>query len=102
MKNWIRIECNMIYTTASHITSVKDVEAFSHHLVEERKVNFHPNDDFADYVSLKDHTPTFSDEEVVIYNRLMDESFEVCEKASVDIYGIGMDEFQQLFEDKVA
>ena len=60
MKNLISIECNMIYTTASHITSVKDVEVFFHHLVEERKVNFHPNDDFADYVSLKDHTPTFS------------------------------------------
>ena len=92
----------MTYTAASHINSVKDVEVFFRYLVVERKVNFHPDDDFANYVSLKDHTPTFSDEEVAIYNRLMDESFEVCEKASIDIYGIGMDEFQQLFEDKVA
>jgi len=92
----------MKYSAASHITSVKDVELYFHHLVDERKVNFHPDDDFANYVSLKDHTPTFSDKEVVIYNRLMDESFDVCEKASIDIYGIGMDEFQQLFEDKVA
>ena len=92
----------MTYTAASHINSVIDVEVFFHHLIDERKVNFHPDDDFANYVSLKDHTPTFSDEEVAIYNRLMDESFEVCEKASVDIYGIGMDEFQQLFEVKAA
>ncbi len=92
----------MTYTAASHINSVKDVEVFFRYLVVERKVNFHPDDDFANYVSLKDHTPTFSDEEVAIYNRLMDESFEVCKKASVDIYGIGMDEFQQLFEDKAA
>lgn len=92
----------MKYSAASHITSIKDVELYFHHLVDERKVNFHPDDDFANYVSLKDHTPTFSDKEVVIYNRLMDESFDVCEKASIDIYGIGMDEFQQLFEDKVA
>ena len=90
MKNLIRIECNMIYTTASHITSVKDVEVFFHHLVEERKVNFHPDDDFADYVSLKDHTPTFSDEEVGVYNRLMDESFDVCDKSNTDIYEIGI------------
>jgi hypothetical protein len=92
----------MTYTAASHINSVKDVEVFFRYLVVERKVNFHSDDDFANYVSLKDHTPTFSDEEVAIYNRLMDESFEVCKKASVDIYGIGMDEFQQLFEDKAA
>ena len=92
----------MDYNVDSHILSVDDVKMFFLHLVEECKVNFHPDDDFANYVSLKDHTSAFSDEEVVIYNRLMDESFEVCEKASVDIYGIGMDEFQQLFEDKVA
>lgn len=92
MKNWIRIECNMIYTTASHITSVKDVEVFFHHLVDERKVNFHPDDDFADYICLADKTPTFSAEEVVVYNRLMDESFDVCEKSGTDIYNIGFNE----------
>ena len=81
----------MTYTTVSHITSVKDVEVFFHHLVFERKVNFHPDDDFANYVSLKDHTPTFSEEEVVIYNRLMDESFDVCDKENVDIYEIGIE-----------
>lgn len=92
----------MDYNADSHILSVDDVKLFFHHLIDERKVNFHPDDDFANYISLKDHTPTFSNEEVAIYNRLMDESFEVCKKASVDIYGIGMDEFQQLFEDKAA
>ena len=92
----------MDYNVDSHILSVDDVKLFFHHLIDERKVNFHPDDDFANYISLKDQTPTFSNEEVAIYNRLMDESFEVCKKASVDIYGIGMDEFQQLFEDKAA
>ena len=80
----------MDYNADSHILSVDDVRFFFHHLVEERKVNFHPDDDFADYVSLKDHTPTFSDEEVVIYNRLMDESFDVCDKSNTDIYEIGI------------
>ena len=81
----------MTYTAASHINSVKDVEVFFHHIVDERKVNFHPDDDFANYVSLKDHTPTFSDEEVAIYNRLMAESFNVCDKENVDIYEIGIE-----------
>lgn len=50
----------MKYTAASHINSVKDVEVFFHHLVDERKVNFHPDDDFADYICLADKTPSFS------------------------------------------
>lgn len=82
----------MTYTAASHINSVKDVEAFFHHLVDERKVNFHPDDDFANYICLADKTPSFSAEEVTVYNRLMDESFDVCDKADVDIYDIGFNE----------
>ena len=82
----------MTYTAASHINSVKDVEVFFHHLVDERKVNFHPDDDFANYICLADKTPSFSAEEVTVYNRLMDESFDVCDKADVDIYDIGFNE----------
>ena len=82
----------MTYTAASHINSVKDVEAFFHHLVDERKVNFHPDDDFANYICLGDKTPPFSAAEVTVYNRLMDESFDVCDKADVDIYDIGFNE----------
>ncbi len=83
----------MTYTAASHISSVKDVEAFFYHLVDDRKVNFHPDDDFANYVCLADNTTSFSAAEVVMYNRLMDESFDVCDKADIDIYDIGFNEF---------
>jgi hypothetical protein len=86
------IENNMTYTAASHINSVQDVEVFFHHLVDERKVNFHPDDDFANYICLADKTPSFSAEEVTVYNHLMDESFDVCDKADVDIYDIGFNE----------
>ena len=79
----------MMYDKNSHILSVEDVKVFFHHLVDERKVNFHPDDDFADYICYEDRTPTFTQTEVAIYNRLMDESFDVCEKANVDIYDIG-------------
>lgn len=79
----------------SHITSVADVKAFFHHLVDERKVNFHPDDDFADYISLDDQTPTFTDDEVILYNRLMEESFDACEVAGVDIYELGILELEK-------
>ena len=78
----------MIYTNESHILSVKDVEAFFHHIVFERKVNFHPDDMFEDYVSCEGGINTFTLGECTVYNRLMDESFAICEKEGIDIYGI--------------
>ena len=84
----------MTYNIDSHIKSVEDVKAFFHHLVDERKVNFHPDDNFADYINYEDKTPTFTEYEVIVYNILMDESFIVCEKVGIDIYAIGLDELQ--------
>ena len=84
----------MNYISASHIKSVKDVEAFFHHIVFERKVNFHPDDMFENYVSYEGGVSTFSLDECVIHNRLMDESFAVCKKEGVDIYEIGLEELQ--------
>ena len=81
-----------------HITTVADVKAFFHHLVDECKVNFHPDDDFANYISIKEGTPTFTEEEVTVYNRLMEESFDVCEKADVDIYKLSLEELQTVME----
>ena len=92
----------MIYTNESHILSVKDVEAFFHHIVFERKVNFHPDDMFEDYVSCEGGINTFTLEECAIYNRLMDESFAVCKKDDVDIYEIGLDELQTALGIKTA
>ena len=80
----------MKYNVDSHILSVDDVKMFFNHLIDERKVNFHPDDDFADYVCYADNTSSFTSDEVEIYNRLMDESFDVCKKAKVDIYEIGL------------
>ena len=54
----------------SHITTVADVKAFFHHLVDERKVNF----------------------------RLMEESFDVCEAAGVDIYELGLEELETVLK----
>ncbi len=79
----------MHYNNETRITSVNDVKDFFHHLVNERKVNFHPDDRFEDYVP-EDGVPSFSQEECAIYNHLMDESFDVCEKNGADIYAIGL------------
>lgn len=84
----------MVYTNDSHITSVKDVKTFFHHIVFERKVNFHPDDAFDQYICTETREPSFSPDECTLYDRLIDESFNVCEKEGVDIYEIGLEELQ--------
>lgn len=82
----------MNYNETSHIKTPADVKVFFHHNVCEKHVSFHPDDDFADYVYFADRTHVFNEQEVLLYNRLMDESFDACEKANADIYSIGYDE----------
>ena len=84
----------MQYNRETRITSVNNVKEFFHHLVNERNLNFHPDDIFEDYVSCDDGSNTFSQDECAVYNRLMNESFDVCEKNGVDIYAIGVDTMQ--------
>ncbi len=84
----------MKYNNDSKIATIDDVKEFFHHLVCECNLNFHPNDRFEDYVSCGDGSNTFSQEECAVYNRLMDESFDVCEKNGVDIYAIGLELMQ--------
>lgn len=91
----------MTYTSDSHIMSVKDVKTFFRHIVSERKVNFHPDDMFEDYVSCEGGINTFTLGECAIYNRLMDESFAVCNNEGVDIYAIGLEELQTALELKM-
>ncbi len=81
----------MQYNKESRIATIDDVKEFFRHLVDERRVEIHPDDRFEDYVSRENYENTFSPEECAIYNRLMDESFEACEKNGVDIYAIGLD-----------
>lgn len=91
----------MTYTSDSHIMSVKDVKTFFHHIVSERKANFHSDDMFEDYVSCEGGINTFTLGECAIYNRLMDESFAVCNNEGVDIYAIGLEELQTALELKM-
>lgn len=76
----------MKYNSESQINTVDQVKEFFEYLAMERKVNFHPDDDFSDYIDLSTKEPTFNVEEVAIFNNLMDESFVVCESNQTDIY----------------
>ena len=53
----------------------------------ECRISFHPDDNFTDYV-YSNNVRIFSDEDAALYNRLMDESFDVCKKADIDIYNL--------------
>ncbi len=76
------------------ITTIEDVKAFANHLANDLHLNFHPDDDFSFYVNYETKEPTFSPEEAAKYNALMNECFDVCERANVDVYDI-MGEYLQ-------
>lgn len=85
----------------NQIKSVADVEQFAKLLVEEGS-NFHPDDDFTEYVNYKTGEPTYTPEEAEHRNSLIEQAFEVCEKEEQDIYSVmqrimlietGMDQF---------
>ncbi len=79
------------YNAQSHICTIADVEQFFRFLIEEEKVNFHPDDDFHSYIDMDTRQKAFSDADCGLYNRLMSESFDACAKEGVEIYGIGID-----------
>lgn len=70
------------------VTNIEEVKQFAQYLVNELHLKFHPDDDFACYVNYDTKQPTFTPEEAAKYNVLMDECFDVCEKANADIYEI--------------
>lgn len=87
----------MKYNNEFHLITVEDVQSFFKHLTSERKVNFHPDEPFEQYVDIDTHEPTFTEKECELYNRLMDEAFEICDKSNVDIYSIGLSHLRNSF-----
>lgn len=66
------------------IENIDQVKTFFTYLVEVDNLSFHPDDDFNDY-------DLQAPELIDLYNRLMDESHNVCEENGVDIYEIAID-----------
>ena len=50
---------------------------------------FHPDDYIGDYVK-DDGTPIFNEEQVVVLERLMEESFDFCRQVGMDLYEMSM------------
>lgn len=76
------------YTSDSHITTIEEVKTFFRHIVFDLDINFHPDDDFKDYVNSTTGERSMDDEQAELYNRLMDEAFEVCSDEDL-VYDIG-------------
>ena len=74
-----------------HVETVEDVRAFFEYLVNKRNCNFHPDDDFAEYVNKEDGSPSFSPDEIICFNRLMQESFTVCSESDESIYEVKLE-----------
>jgi hypothetical protein len=79
------------------INFVSDVETFFNHLILVESLNFHPDEDFRNYVKLETVLPSYTNDEAEERNRLLDQCFEICERKATDIYQIGVETlFNQL------
>ena len=87
-----------MYNEDYNIETLDDVQNFAKYLYNERGVAFHPDDDFAEYENIETHEPTFTAQEVSLFNRLMEQCFDVCERNNKDIYDV-MIEFHPIFNE---
>ncbi len=78
------------------VKTVEDVRTFFNELQAER-LNFQPDDDFADYVNYKTNEQTYTEQEAAERNRLLTQSFEVCERLGEDIYDVCIEIFMKDF-----
>ena len=83
------------------IKTVDDVLQF-HRAILSEGVCYHPEEDFFDYVNIDEldefgeHSPAYTHEEAMLRNDLLDQAYEVCEAAGVDICAVGLDEYLYL------
>ena len=72
------------------IKTINDVKTFFQQLLEE-SLNFHPDEDFTNYINGETREDTYIPEEAQLRNRLMDEAFTVCDKFDICIYDLAND-----------
>ena len=75
------------------ITNLEEVKNFFISLIEEENLNFHPDEDFQNYINLDSKLPTYTDEEAMRLNGLLEKCFEICDKKGIDIYNLSMEIF---------
>jgi hypothetical protein len=76
----------------TRIGTLEDVKIFVKQLVEEG-LNYHPDDDFSQYINIQTDEPTYSPEQASLRNELNIQCFEVCEVLGVDIYDVAQEVF---------
>ena len=69
-------------------STLSDVKDIFRDLIYEHKINLNPDTDFSEYICYATHERTFSDEEAVLLNSIMDDCRCICENAEVDIYDL--------------
>ena len=70
------------------IRNENDVRMFFAYLIQQEKLNFHPDTNFSEYVNFETGEASFNVEEISHYNRLMNDSFLVCNRENIDIYNL--------------
>ena len=78
------------------IKTIADVQTFFKELLAE-DLNFHPDDDFSNYINGETRLPTYTKEEAELRNYLLDQAFEVCDNEWTDIYELCVDIFMKDF-----
>jgi hypothetical protein len=70
------------------INTLDDVKLFVNILVNEENLNFHPDDDFSDYINIETSKATYNIEEASLRNQLLARCFDICEHNGADIYDL--------------
>jgi hypothetical protein len=69
----------------TRISNSEDVIAFAMQLLNEG-VNFHPDEDFRNYINVETSEPTYTEEEAELRNLLMAQCITTCEEIGIDVY----------------
>lgn len=71
-----------------HIHNTGHVRQLAAYIVQDLGVNFHPDEEFANYINIETKEPSFTAEECATADALIEECFAVCEREGVDIYDL--------------
>lgn len=80
----------IFYPMKRAVRTLGDIQRFAKELIKE-SVAFHSDTDFYSYVDIHTGERTYSDDEAETRNKLMADSFYVCELLGVDIYEFMID-----------
>ena len=78
-----------------NIKTIEDVKKFTKDIIEEG-VNFHPDTDFNDYISITTNKPFYTRQEAEFRNDLVNQCFKLCERKGIEIYEITCNVFWEV------